>query len=175
MQKIKATPTSYKGQNFKSKSEAIFARLLDLRQFTWEYEPLHYAFESYVPDFHVVFESKPDHRLVQFIIEYKPCSPSPMYLHKFNNYVSYLDKINHNIPIQPLIVYGNFFQSPVKLMCIGYCSENLFKHFWEGENYYGKKEYFKLNNIYREQPHDFKFFDQSQISQARKYRFDLKQ
>jgi len=174
MQKIKATPTSYSGQNFKSKSEAIFARWLDLCEVTWEYEPLHYSFESYVPDFQVVYKTK-GKKLLQLLIEYKPCDPSPMYLHKFNNYVCYLDKVNHSMATIPLIVYGNLFESPVKLMDIAYYSENLSKHIWGGEDCFTNKGFLKLNNIYREPPCSFEFLYLSKIPEARKYRFDLNQ
>lgn len=45
-------PTDYKGVRFRSKSEAIFARALELRGYEiWEYEPRGFEVADWCPDF----------------------------------------------------------------------------------------------------------------------------
>lgn len=168
MTEIKAIPTSYKGQIFKSKSEAILARFLDLQSCLWGYEPPHYSHKLYVPDFQVIYKLNSG-RLMQLLIEYKPCAPSEMYLHKFKNYVHYLDSINHSIDTIPMILYGNFFQSIVKLRDVSYCTKNLFPDGFEDVKHSNKI----INGIYFDDD-EFKYLNVSLIDDAKKFRFDLK-
>lgn len=88
---IQATPTDYQGVRFRSKSEAIFARAMDLAGIWWEYEPdtfrLGSFFDRYrwVPDFLVCArftESCGKPGLENYIIEYKPSVPSDTYFSK---------------------------------------------------------------------------------------------
>ena len=56
-QPIKAIPTEYKGIRFRSRLEARWARMFDLMNWQWDYEPL--DMEGYIPDFVVRFEYAP--------------------------------------------------------------------------------------------------------------------
>ena len=82
---FKATPTDYKGIRFRSKSEAIFARAMDLAGITeWVYEPD--SFDGYTPDFSVVVQiSGWSVDPLNYLIEYKPASVSKAYLQKLEN------------------------------------------------------------------------------------------
>lgn len=76
----KARPTEYEGIVFRSKSEAIFARALDLRGFTWEYEPKRWlAEDGWGPDFWVVGYDQ-DHLIYNMLVEYKPGEATDTYL-----------------------------------------------------------------------------------------------
>lgn len=70
---IKAIKTDYSGVTFKSKTEAIFARMLDQMGYKWEYEPEFYQVGSYVPDFWV---GAP---LMSCVVELKPSEPTQSY------------------------------------------------------------------------------------------------
>ena len=70
-------PTEYKGVRFRSKSEAIFARAMDLAfpgDLFWEYEPKDFAIDWWVPDFHVIHPYSGD-----CLIEYKPSEVTETY------------------------------------------------------------------------------------------------
>lgn len=74
-----ATRTEYKGVTYRSKTEAIFARCLDLAGFNQEYEPdcLRLGL-SYQPDFLAGKNTFPHAR--NAIIEVKPSMPTRSYL-----------------------------------------------------------------------------------------------
>ena len=78
-QTFKPTPTEYRGVRFRSKSEAIFAALLDTAGFEdWLYEPHFLEVSGYTPDFCVPLVS--DHNdLALVIIEYKPAATTATY------------------------------------------------------------------------------------------------
>lgn len=61
---IKAIPTRYKGINFRSRLEARWARMFDLMEWEWDYEPI--DLEGYIPDFIIKFPYAP------IIAEIKP-------------------------------------------------------------------------------------------------------
>jgi hypothetical protein len=66
---IAPMPTDYRGIRFRSKSEAIIARAMDLIEVDWEYEPEGYfgnEDDDYVPDFLLRLGDE------EFLIEYKP-------------------------------------------------------------------------------------------------------
>ena len=76
---MKATPTDYAGTRFRSKSEAIVARAMDLADIEWVYEPD--EFDGYTPDFSVNL-SVPGWSCLplSYLIEYKPSKPSDAYM-----------------------------------------------------------------------------------------------
>ena len=77
-----AIPTEYSGVKFRSKSEAIFARNLELRGWPkWQYEPksLDWELDGWLPDFWVVGGNQRIHRNFSFLIEYKPCLVTDAY------------------------------------------------------------------------------------------------
>ena len=80
MTSIKAKKTEYMGTVFRSKSEAMFARLLDLTCDTvWFYEPEQFRLvDKYVPDFLIIKKKENKPRLD--FIEYKPKEPTASYL-----------------------------------------------------------------------------------------------
>lgn len=76
-------PTQYRGVVFKSKSEAIFARALDLAGCLWEYEPEHSKAGDYLFDFFVAFQY--GEHVSTALIEYKPDVPNKTYLARLAN------------------------------------------------------------------------------------------
>jgi hypothetical protein len=90
----KATPTEYKGIVYRSKSEAMFARYLELEAseldgaFGMRYEPLTRDIQNNLgiewnPDFvtwRVVWSTSGVPILYTRLIEYKPCKPTRTYL-----------------------------------------------------------------------------------------------
>ena len=106
MSNLKAIPTEYKGIRFRSKSEAIFARAMDLAGIeAWEYEPA--TFDGYTPDFLVsakvpamILDDGHD-LILSWLIEYKPSTPSSAYIEKFKS-VRFPESIDH-----AFIFYGS--------------------------------------------------------------------
>jgi len=73
-------PTDYIGVRFRSKSEAIFARALELRGLFWQYEPENWRCEDgWVPDFWAAQQRTNPHRIFSLIIEYKPSRVTDAY------------------------------------------------------------------------------------------------
>lgn len=73
-------PTQYRGVRFRSKSEAIFARALELRGYdVWEYEPARYVVNDWTPDFFAVGQKRSPQLVVSLIIEYKPAGVTDAY------------------------------------------------------------------------------------------------
>ena len=84
MKTLEATPTEYKGIRFRSKSEAIFARALDLTpDLLWEYEPVETE-SGWKPDFRVDDYFGPDHTVLSSLVEYKPSRPTDTYMRNKN-------------------------------------------------------------------------------------------
>ena len=98
----KPTKTEYKGTVYKSKTEAIFARCLDLAGCAYKYEPAIFkANDGYVPDF-VVF----DRDMNLYIIELKPSEPTEVYRDKLANYFHTLNLHVCEKAIPVLIVFN---------------------------------------------------------------------
>lgn len=78
-----ARPTEYRGVVFRSKSEAIFARLLELNHYEWMYEPKDYfALDTgWTPDFWAFHCIQQDGTplLQSVLIEYKPSDVTDTY------------------------------------------------------------------------------------------------
>lgn len=73
-------PTDFKGITFRSKTEAIFAKSLDLSAVAWEYEPERFKHASgWVPDFWICANGRSGN-IVSMVLELKPCRPTQTYL-----------------------------------------------------------------------------------------------
>jgi len=74
-----AVPTEYAGVKFRAKSEAIFARALDLEKLLWEYEPPDFFDPGiWKPDFFICWRSK-GHKVAKCLLEFKPCETTEAY------------------------------------------------------------------------------------------------
>ena len=85
------TPTEYRGVKFKSKSEALFARCLDLAnndvvKIAWSYEPPFLKQpDGYIPDFEIwfIFNAREFYKTspigVRVVAEYKPAGVTDSY------------------------------------------------------------------------------------------------
>jgi hypothetical protein len=98
MKTMEATPTEYKGVEYRSKCEAMFARWLDicttehLRVDGFWYEPKSLSINGYTPDF-LAWTVEPSQQpmgilpnICNHVIEYKPSRPTSAYIKKFENY-----------------------------------------------------------------------------------------
>lgn len=82
---LKAVPTEYKGIVFRSKSEAIFCRAMELRGYPiWEYEPKRWQTkDGWTPDFWFIGRNqKPKYKIASILVEYKPGDVTDTYLDK---------------------------------------------------------------------------------------------
>jgi hypothetical protein len=104
---VEAVKTEYKKIVFDSKSEAVFARTLDIAGHHWKYHPKEHC--GHVWDFLVWRNcSYVDHRLPSYIyarvpwiyIEYKPSMPT-------NTYVDNLTEKMRSDPRESIVVWGN--------------------------------------------------------------------
>lgn len=81
-----ARPTEYRGVKFRSKSEAIFARALDLGKWVWKYEPEDMRLENgWVPDFWIVMTKPVNPTIVSVVVEYKPSHITQTYLQELTS------------------------------------------------------------------------------------------
>ncbi len=75
------TLTEYDGVLFRSKSEAIFARAMDLTgHITWDYEPE--TIDGYTVDFWVTTTLPQSEISMDLMVEYKPSRPTDAYISK---------------------------------------------------------------------------------------------
>lgn len=89
---LKARPTEYEGVVFRSKSEAMFARLLDMMNSDWAYEPDYMAVDGWLPDF--VIPAVEEHfHVILLVVEYKPSNPTETYINEFAGRISRLSRI----------------------------------------------------------------------------------
>lgn len=107
------TPTEYHGIVFRSKSEALFARVLDLRTDAWIYEPAWLADpDGWVPDFFVLARmTKYPHKA--FVIEYKPRIPTETYLKQLAGRMA---RISNNYGFLCICAYGSFYDEPREII-----------------------------------------------------------
>lgn len=133
MNNIKAIPTQYKGILFDSKSEAIFARSLDVwnkkqngyGKLTWQYHPEKFQIDRYCPDFScapIISQCHAlDANLKIRLIEYKPSRPTSAYINRIANYFNEIKNSDHfNIIYHYMIIcYGNTFEeTPLRKILI---------------------------------------------------------
>lgn len=105
----KAIPTEYRGVRFRSKSEAVFARVLDLCGHEWEYEPeqpkclysggarSNHRWDFYLP-------------LIDYYLEYKPKKPTATYIQNLRHDLAFdYDELYYGRkdPAKFFIVYGS--------------------------------------------------------------------
>lgn len=193
---MEAIRTEYKGIVFRSKSEAVFARCLDLSEKTrtWEYETddgggLH----SW--DFRIYVQSESDciceycgcrHKSLSVrpvLVEYKPSEPTQSYVtHLTEKVRPFVEKVtkDHGGPfMDSYIVYGNPWHGPQnpELCDCSYIIYPIFSNWakwgWGNFNQAGDNgEAFLFS--YRHDITDILGIDESITQEARRYRFDLK-
>jgi hypothetical protein len=145
---IKARKTEYCGVQFKSKSEAIFARALHILGYLWAYEPEHLRWiNGYVPDFIV------SHLFSNTIIEYKPKMPTATYIENMKS-ISYEICREHGIPFIIVVIDPYNCSDDNEIEIIQLWPEN-YKS-WTKSAFHRTK-----NNL------------KKAISQAMEYRYDL--
>ena len=111
MSAIKAIPTDYSDTRFRSKSEAIFARAMDLTEIRWEYEPD--IWTDYTPDFAVHLETEYFKYKVSYLIEYKPSEPTQAYVER-------LQQLTLPQEFEEFyLVYGNTYDQTVGFINLG--------------------------------------------------------
>lgn len=102
-------PTEYMGVRFRSKSEAIFARSLDLNQILWEYEPKEWTtMDLWRPDFKASWCHQ-QHKIAFALIEYKPRNVTNTYLE--NKYSQLKDIRQYLYGISVWVACGNAFDA----------------------------------------------------------------
>jgi len=140
-----ARETEYKGVVFRSMSEAVVARSLDLYGDMWEYEPPEFRLsDGWAPDF-LVSSNRKNH-IALFLIEYKPAKPTDTYKKELRKRFDCL-KLREGYPC-PIILYGSPFDITVV----------------RGAEYYG------FTDIWKEVDWSGVF---DKWDEAKRYRFDL--
>lgn len=126
----KPVPTEYKGIVFKSKSEAIFARCIDLWLASrydlvgsYVYEPVDWwiAQMDYVPDFDLMTHLHNQNHRSTTLIEYKPVKPTDAYMNKLAERAEYLFVMSADKQISDFdffVCYGNAYDG--YLEAVGY-------------------------------------------------------
>jgi hypothetical protein len=94
---IEARPTEYRGVVFRSRSEAILARVFDLWGMAWMYEPRFLSLGKWTPDFWVVTQmtnGKESPGIMSMVLDYKPNEISQVcrgeLAFKFRKYLAFL-------------------------------------------------------------------------------------
>lgn len=181
---MKATPTEYKGFKFRSKSEAVFARALDLakersigkRIYHWDYElPSHN--ESHQWDFCILMVDGVTRRMTQVLIEYKPSFPTVTYhknlIKKINPLVErFREKGGRDDVFSSFIVWGNPWDGiPESYMTTSYGVLELFVGFEECTFLQFPDGEFPL--VGHRNVEDMFGMNEEVIQEAKQYRFDL--
>lgn len=79
MNKYEARPTEYNGVVFRSKTEAVFAKGVDLLGGIWHYEPEYFSSRfGWTPDFWVIFKSQSG-GIISIVLELKPSPVTQTY------------------------------------------------------------------------------------------------
>lgn len=101
------TATEYDGVVFRSKSEAMFAALLNKRCGDWIYEPDFLSNNNWSPDFAIPISDV--HKMFYWlIIEYKPSKPTETYFKNFQQNIQDIrTRIDH--PVRATIIYIDWF------------------------------------------------------------------
>lgn len=105
---LEARPTEYAGVKFRSKSEAVVARGLDIGGWLWEYEPnrtsevrKHWDF-----DFLIAGKLKP-HGINLWLCEYKPSEPTETWREE---YYSKAENVFNTVGIYVSLLVGSPFR-----------------------------------------------------------------
>jgi hypothetical protein len=162
-------PTEYAGVRFRSKSEAVFARCLDLAGHVWEYEPGSIAGHQW--DFLIDRKNNCGKHRERFVfLEYKPSEPTMAYVN------SLIDNMRH-CPVESLLVWGNPWSPggfPNKNDC--YVTYPLFSH----DSKFGWGRFNPMAEYGEDRPFSIghetsrTLFLNSHASDAASYRFDLR-
>lgn len=105
-----AIPTDFMGVRFRSKSEAMFANVLEHLGNGWIYEPNFLTVGDYTPDF-VFFTKKPNDLTKANIVEYKPCKPTQAYFDRIAEIAPKIISKLGNMPCGMAIISFNFFEN----------------------------------------------------------------
>jgi hypothetical protein len=116
---LEAHPTHYKGQLFRSKSEAIFIRSLELAGWDyWEYEPARFKVDGWTPDFWAIrnFYNRTQKKRVisSLLIEYKPAPVTDSYKAILAGRFDCILKQSIEMTVLPVLAIGNAFDRKVK-------------------------------------------------------------
>lgn len=123
MANLTPVKTEYKGIVFDSKSEAIFARKLDLDSInsentifvSWEYHPENFVVNNYCPDFltQIYIRSDDDKVITKVdLIEYKPSVPTKTYINRLTGYFEYIKENDQFNTVRRLFICsGSVFDS----------------------------------------------------------------
>jgi hypothetical protein len=139
---LEAIPTEYKGVVYRSKSEAMFARWLELFHesigchYGFRYEP-DFLSAEWIPDFLVwhVEKRRKFPRISYTVIEYKPTKPTDLYLSQFDDKCQRIFK-NESLPQEFrergsfMLYYGSVFNS--KTDCYALSMQEGPKGYWTG-------------------------------------------
>lgn len=184
------TRCEYRGVVFRSKSEAVFARAMDLNGHTggrWMYEP---CCHSHPWDFEVAVPFQDScslcgHDVVSFrrvLIEYKPSEPTRTYIaeltEKVRPSVEKCCRKNGGHVLDSYIVWGNPWTGPVRQ---GLCSYICYPIFSDYDPEYGWGDFIQQCDNGESFPfscrHDIRDvlgIDETMAQKARQFRFDLK-
>lgn len=174
--------TEYQGIVFDSKSEAVFARTLDLVRIKhpktmvwWEYHPKGWEIESsqHEWDFKVLFNDFPHfnpYNSISLFIEYKPSSPTETYAINLTN------KVNKKYPFHSAIVWGSPWNGPVW----NDCSYVIYPIFLRGQKF-GWGDFCQAADngenflcSYRHDIREYLGITEKIAQEAKQYRFDLR-
>jgi hypothetical protein len=184
---LAAAPTEYRGVCFDSKSEAVFARLLDLNGIEWVYaHPINHHGHQW--DFLIwswdanTFLASPDGadgnfepyvKLVRtrpLLIELKPSPPTVAYMRKLSRRLG-----EHDQHESRMIVYGNPWQDGVLCKTFGHTSECTYfaSLLTNGQWSEFSPLAGSLGDSLLTQDFGYGFDSRAKLLQARSYRFDL--
>lgn len=110
-----AIPTDFMGVRFRSKSEAMFANVLENIGQTWFYEPSFLTVGDYTPDF-ISITKRNNRQIFANIIEYKPSRPTKAYFERLLIKSSDIFQKTGMMSKSFTIVSVNFFE-PFNIKC----------------------------------------------------------
>lgn len=141
---IKAIPTDYLGIGFRSKSEAMFANVLEANNLSWVYEPKGVFCDDYTPDFLSV-ECR-GNILSADVFEYKPRTPTRAYLERLaSKFPGIRRKLNCFGRVSFSVVVVDFFSDYAPQMwCLsgsGWIQSNCFKSVVTEDKFNSSRKY----------------------------------
>lgn len=170
-----ATKTEYRGTVFDSKSEAVFARALDLAETLWAYHPPPPYHKSEHPwDF--IVQVRHPHESKWTLVEYKPSAPTQVYLDN-------LTELMRSLPcvFESIVVWGNPWDGPHPEAPYT-CSYHVYPIFCSFDGKYGWGDFIPLADngcglpmSWRHDPIKMLGITESIAQRAKQYRFDLRE
>lgn len=161
--------TEYKGIVFDSKSEAVFARTLDLVDIQWDY---HVRYCGHEWDFYLKGGNRFDYHM---LVEYKPAPPT-------ESYIDWLTNLMRSDPHESVIVWGNPWEGDLVRRYLGYTSccyvtypifTSIGKYGWGDFVRQGDNDE-DVPFSYRHQTSEIFGITSDTVEKAMEYRFDLK-